>query len=113
MIKLKSDSDFEMLETYSTEDFVKLYWPNNIQVASPQENKSSKDFSKYMKIEACTKLKSVFKFIFYTDQAVDHRAIIHILTSKGDVLRIPIYFHIYTDLVKFTPSIVDFGTVPY
>ena len=35
MIKLKSDSDFEILETYSTEDFVKLYWPNNIQVASP------------------------------------------------------------------------------
>jgi hypothetical protein len=35
MIKMKSDSDFEILETYSTEDFVKLYWPNNIQVASP------------------------------------------------------------------------------
>ncbi len=29
------------------------------------------------------------------------------------MIRIPLYFHIYTDLVKFTPSIVDFGTVPY
>ena len=39
--------------------------------------------------------------------------VIHILTSRGDVLRIPFYFHVYPDLVKFTPSIVDFGLVPF
>jgi hypothetical protein len=35
------------------------------------------------------------------------------VTSRGDVIRIPLYFHIYTDLLKFTPSIVDFGIVPF
>ena len=35
------------------------------------------------------------------------------VTNFGDVLRIPLYFHIYTDLLKFTPSIVDFGIVPF
>ena len=35
------------------------------------------------------------------------------LTSNGDVLRVPLYFHIYTDLVKFMPSIIDFGIIPY
>ena len=35
------------------------------------------------------------------------------VTSRGDVLRIPIYFHIYPDLLKFTPSVVDFGIVPF
>ena len=44
---------------------------------------------------------------------VDHRAVIHMVTSLGDVLRIPLYFHIYPDLLKFTPSIVDFGIVSY
>lgn len=44
---------------------------------------------------------------------VDHRAVIHMVTNFGDVLRIPLYFHIYPDLLKFTPSIVDFGIVPF
>lgn len=35
------------------------------------------------------------------------------MTNFGDVLRIPLYFHIYTDLLKFTPSIIDFGIVPF
>ena len=44
---------------------------------------------------------------------MDHRAVIHMITSLGDVIRIPLYFHIYPDLLKFTPSIVDFGIVPF
>jgi hypothetical protein len=35
------------------------------------------------------------------------------VTSRADVLRLPIYFHVYPDLLKFTPSIVDFGIVPF
>lgn len=50
---------------------------------------------------------------FETDQVVDHRAVIHLVTTLGDVIRIPLYFHVYPDLLKFTPSIVDFGLVPY
>lgn len=44
---------------------------------------------------------------------MDHRAVIHLVTNRGDVIRIPLYFHIYQDLLKFTPSIVDFGIVPF
>lgn len=29
------------------------------------------------------------------------------------MLRIPFYFILYPDLLKFTPSIVDFGIVPF
>lgn len=44
---------------------------------------------------------------------MDNRAIIHIYTNAGKILRLPVYFHLYTDLVKFTPSIVDFGVIPF
>jgi len=36
-----------------------------------------------------------------------------LVTNRGVVLRIPLYFHLYTDLLKFQPSIVDFGILPY
>ena len=27
-------------------------------------------------------------------------------------MRVPLYYHVYIDLVKFMPSIIDFGVVP-
>jgi hypothetical protein len=66
-----------------------------------------------LKIEAGAKAKTILKFRFETDQLVDHRAVIHLVTNRGDVLRIPLYFHIYPDILKFTPSIVDFGIIPF
>jgi hypothetical protein len=115
-LKLKNPSttdELDILELYSTEDYLKLFWPNQVQIASVSEAQSNRDFSKYLKIEAGAKAKTILTYRFETDQLVDHRVIIHILTSRGDVLRIPFYFHVYPDLVKFTPSIVDFGLVPF
>ena len=49
--------------------------------------------------------------VFETDQVVDHNAFIHLQTDQGVILRVPIYYHVYTDVVKFLPSIVDFGVM--
>ena len=46
---------------------------------------------------------------FYTEEAVDHQAVIHIYMNNGHILRVPLYFHIYEDIVRFTPTIADFG----
>ncbi len=66
-----------------------------------------------MKIEAGAKTKTILHYKFETDQILDHRSLIHILTNRGEIIRIPFYFHVYPDLVKFTPSVVDFGIVPF
>jgi hypothetical protein len=110
---MKSPTSFDIVEIYSSESFLKLYWPNRVEVASNAEQKSPKDYTKFLKIEASVTPKNVLSFIFQTDQAVDHRATVSIITSKGDLVLIPYYFHVYTDLVKFKPSIIDFGIVPY
>ena len=32
--------------------------------------------------------------------------------DTGHIMRLPLYYHVYYDIVKFLPSIVDFGVVP-
>ena len=49
---------------------------------------------------------------FKTSDQVDHNAIIHLVTEQGHVMRIPLYYHVYEDIIKFLPSVVDFGVVP-
>lgn len=39
-------------------------------------------------------------------------AAIHIRTSMGVIIRIPIYFHVHSDILKLTPTVIDFGIVP-
>lgn len=115
-IRMKNPSaidEIEIVEVYSSEEYLKLYWPNSVQLASTSEAQSNRDFSKYLKIEPGAKAKQILTYHFETDQVVDHRAVIHMVTSLGDVIRIPLYFHVYPDLLKFTPSIVDFGLVAY
>lgn len=107
-----ADVELEILEVYSTEDYVKLYWPNGVEVMSGLEDTHMKDYSKYMKIPPAKK-RHFLTIDFVTDQAVDHRAVIHVYTNKGKVMRLPLYFHVFTDLIKFTPSIVDFGLIPF
>jgi len=46
---------------------LKLYWPNSVQLASQSEALSNRDFSKYLKIEAGAKAKSILNFRFETD----------------------------------------------
>jgi len=54
------------LEVYSTEEYLKLYWPNNVQLSSVNEAKSTRDFSNYLKINAGA-TKSILSFRFETD----------------------------------------------
>ena len=34
------------------------------------------------------------------------------MLDSGHIMRLPLYYHVYPDIVKFLPSIVDFGVVP-
>ena len=38
---------------------------------------------------------------------------IHLRTSTADILRVPIYIHLHTDMVKVTPTVQDFGVVAH
>ena len=92
-------------------DFVKLYWPNDKEVNSSQDEPIVRDYSQFMQIPK-DQQKVLFNAVFETDQLVDHQATIQILINQGILIRLPIYYHVYADLVKFTPSIADFGVVP-
>ena len=48
----------------------------------------------------------------YTEQIVDHNAMIHLMFDTGHIMRLPLYYHVYYDILKFYPSIIDFGVVP-
>lgn len=68
-MKIKNPSnseELEILEVYSTEEYLKLYWPNNVQLSSANEAKSTRDFSNYLKINAGA-TKSILSFRFETD----------------------------------------------
>ena len=49
---------------------------------------------------------------FKTDQVLDHNAMVHLMLNTGHIMRLPLYYHVFTDVIKFLPSIVDFGVVP-
>ena len=49
---------------------------------------------------------------FKTEFLVDHHALIHLMFESGHIMRLPLYYHVYADLLKFLPSIVDFGVLP-
>ena len=34
---------------------------------------------------------------------------IHIRTSLHDMLRVPLYNHVHSDVIKLTPKVIDFG----
>jgi len=37
---------------------------------------------------------------------------VHLRTSYNDVIRVPIYYHVHADILKLTPTVVDFGLAP-
>ena len=49
---------------------------------------------------------------FQTSELIDHNAMVHLKLDTGHVMRIPLYYRVYFDIVKFMPSIADFGVVP-
>lgn len=34
------------------------------------------------------------------------------MLNSGHIMRLPLYYHVYYDIIKFLPSIIDFGVVP-
>ena len=50
---------------------------------------------------------------FTSREVGDHRAVVHIYTNSGILVRLPLYYHVTNDLLSFKPSIIDFGFVPY
>lgn len=51
--------------------------------------------------------------VFQVNQTQDYCAEIHIRTSPmNDIIRVPVYYHVHSDRIKFTPTVLDFGIVP-
>jgi hypothetical protein len=49
---------------------------------------------------------------FEMNRTLDFYVEIHIRTSLHDILRVPLYYHVHSDIIKFSPSVVDFGLSP-
>jgi hypothetical protein len=99
--------EISIVEAYSTEEFVQLTWPNDQPFF---DDDLTKDYSDYLSVKPAGH-KHIFNAVFETDQVIDHCAIIHLATDLGVIIRVPLYYHVFTDIVKFLPSIVDFGVL--
>ena len=86
-----------------------LTWPNGQQITA--QDTYIKDYSRYLTIPP-REHRTVLVANFETTQLVDHHAMIHFMLDTGHIMRLPLYYHVFFDLVKFMPSIVDFGVVP-
>ena len=96
-------------EAYSTEKFVMLTWPNGKEILT--EETYSRDYTKYLTIPP-KETKCVLMAHFNTSELVDHNAMVHLKLDTGHVMRVPLYYRVYFDIVKFMPSVADFGVVP-
>ena len=104
-----TDQNIVLQEAYSTEEFVTLSWPNGKELSSSETY--TKDYSRYLTIGP-NEQRVVLLANFETNEIVDHNAMVHLMLDTGHIMRLPLYYHVYFDLVKFLPSIVDFGVVP-
>lgn len=50
---------------------------------------------------------------FTAREVGDHRAVVHIYTNSGILVRLPLYYHVTNDLLRFDPPIINFDYVPY
>ena len=104
-----TDQPLILAEAYSTEEFVTLAWPNGKEINA--QDTHSKDYTTYLTIPP-KRSRTVLVAEFKTNVLVDHHALIHLMFESGHIMRLPLYYHVYADLLKFLPSIVDFGVVP-
>ena len=56
--------------------------------------------------------KLIANMVFEIDRTLDFYVEIHVRTSLLDIIRIPLYYHVHQDVVKFSPTTVDFGLAP-
>jgi hypothetical protein len=50
--------------------------------------------------------------VFEINRTLDFVVVIHIRTSLLDIIRVPLYYHVHQDFIKFTPTTIDFGLAP-
>lgn len=107
-----STSDVEVIEIYKTEPFIDLYWPNGKRISTELSENVEMPPKEFLSLSQ-GKEKTVFEVRFNAKETGDHRAVVHIYTNQGILVRLPFYFHVTPDLLRFYPPIVDFGFVPY
>lgn len=56
--------------------------------------------------------KHISDIVFEINRTMDFFFELHIRTSFHDVIRIPIYYHVHSDVLKLTPGLIDFGLAP-
>ncbi len=101
-----------MIEIYKTESFIDLFWPNGKNISTDLNEQTDLPPKEHLVLPQ-GKTKHIFEVRFAAKETGDHRAVVHIYTNQGILVRLPLYFHVTPDLLKFDPPIVDFGFVPY
>ena len=96
-------------ELYSTDKLLQLKWPNTSHVISNSLDEIDDSVIKYILIPEGGSRKHISDIVFEINQTLDYSFEVHISTSLGDVIRLPIYYHVHSDVLKMTPSVIDFG----
>lgn len=110
---MKTSGDVEVIEIYKTEPFIDLHWPNGKRINTELVNDHSELQLKENLILPPGQPKNIFEVRFTAREPGDHRAVVHIYTNQGILVRLPMYYHVTNDLLRFNPPIIDFGFVPY
>lgn len=97
-------------ELYSTDEDVKLKWPHSSVTLSEKSQENINVMQHILVQENARKMIASINLEF--GKSMDVNSVIHIKTSHNDVIRVPVYIHVNSDIVKFTPSVLDFGLAP-
>lgn len=99
-------------ELFSTEEDVKLRWPHNKEDMSEKlSGDDNGNAVQYILIPEGSR-KQIATMVFEINRPFDFNVQIHIRTSLHDIIRVPLYYHVHQDFIKFTPSVLDFGLAP-
>lgn len=104
--------DVEVVEVYKTETFIDLYWPNGRKMSTEISESVEMPPKDYWTVSP-GQTKAVLEVRFNAKEHGDHRAVVHIYTNQGILVRLPFYYHVTRDPIRMTPTIVDFGFVPF
>lgn len=100
-------------ELFSTEEDVKLKWPHNKEDMSEKFDSLEGGASpvQYILIPEGSR-KQIANMVFESNRTLDFIVEIHIRTSLHDIIRVPLYYHVHQDFIKFSPNVLDFGLAP-
>jgi hypothetical protein len=98
-------------EMYSTDPLLPLRWPNTSQIIS-SSLKAMDDSPVKCTLIAEGSRKHLTDIVFEINRTMDYFFEVHLRTSYNDVIRVPIYYHVHADILKLTPTVVDFGLAP-